>query len=247
MLSGVQGSGKSAFFADRFFATHVRISRDLLRTPHREARFLELCFETRQKLVVDKVNATRADRRPYLDAARAAGFRAIACRLDVEPRDAIARNAARAPQWRVPPHAILATHVRISRDLLRTPHREQRLLELCLETRQPFAVDKVNATPGARRPYVEAAREAGFRTAAWFVDTPPREAIARNARREDRSQVPVKAILGTRKTLVPPSFDEGFDEIWHVWADGRGGFHVQQREATGGEEPRFVRDAAPAR
>ena len=70
VLTGLQGSGKSSFYADRFSATHVRISRDLLRTAHREARFLDVCLETRQKLVVDKVNATRDDRRPYVEAAR---------------------------------------------------------------------------------------------------------------------------------------------------------------------------------
>lgn len=36
------------------------------------------------------------------------------------------------------------THVRISQDLLRTRHRASRLLEFCLETRQPFVVCRMN-------------------------------------------------------------------------------------------------------
>lgn len=64
MMCGIQGAGKSTFVRERFFETHVRISRDLLRTAHRESRFLDACLETRQPFVVDKVNATRADRSP---------------------------------------------------------------------------------------------------------------------------------------------------------------------------------------
>ena len=41
---GIQASGKSTFYRERFFATHVRISLDLLRTRHREGRFLQTCL-----------------------------------------------------------------------------------------------------------------------------------------------------------------------------------------------------------
>ena len=37
MLCGVQGSGKTTLYRDRFLATHVRVSMDLLRTRAREA------------------------------------------------------------------------------------------------------------------------------------------------------------------------------------------------------------------
>ncbi len=121
----------------------------------------------------------------------------------------------------------LDTHVRISRDLLRTEHRERRFLELCLETRQPFVVDKTNATPGHRRPYVEAARAAGFRVVAYVLEVPSAEAVARNARRDPRRRVPVAAVLGTRRDLVAPTRDEGFDEFWRVRADGAGGWVVE--------------------
>jgi predicted kinase len=53
VLCGVQASGKTTLYRDRFLATHVRISMDLLRTRAREAAFLALCLETRQPLVVD--------------------------------------------------------------------------------------------------------------------------------------------------------------------------------------------------
>jgi len=80
----------------------VRISRDLLRTANRERVFLRACVETRQPFVVDKVNATRADRATFVGPALAAGFRAVAYWLDVAPSDALARNAGRAGRARIP-------------------------------------------------------------------------------------------------------------------------------------------------
>ena len=108
------------------------------------------------------------------------------------------------------------THVRISRDLLRTANRERRFLEACLETRQPFVVDKVNATRADRAPYVAVALEAGFCAVAYWLDVRPRDALARNAARAGRAMIPVRAILGTYKRLEVPSLDEGFDDVWRV-------------------------------
>ncbi len=136
----------------------------------------------------------------------------------------------------------LATHVRISRDLLRTPHRERRFLDLCLETRQPLVVDKINPTRAHRRPYVEACRAAGFRTVACWLDVAPREAVARNARREGATRVPVPAILGTHKHLEPPALDEGFAEVWRVRPAAPGGFVIDRA----GSEPRWSRGVAAA-
>jgi predicted kinase len=150
------------------------------------------------------------------------------------------------------------THVRISRDLLRTRHREARFLEVCLETRQRFVVDKVNATPEDRAPYVAAARAAGFAVSAWWFDVSPRDAIARNAGRTGAARVPVPAILGTHKRLVPPRLAEGFDVVWRVRAAG-GEFLVEllvgsapDDAPSGGVEPaapRLFSDdaAAPGR
>jgi predicted kinase len=113
LLVGLQGSGKSTLYRERFFDTHVRISQDLLRTRHRQARFLEVCLDTRMPFVVDKVNATAAERRPVVEAARAAGFRVVAYLLSTAPRTAAERNAARPERARVPPAAIFGTAKRL--------------------------------------------------------------------------------------------------------------------------------------
>ena len=59
---GLQGAGKSTFYKERFFATHLRINLDMLKTRHRERRLLQLCVETRQPFVVDNTNVLTTER-----------------------------------------------------------------------------------------------------------------------------------------------------------------------------------------
>ena len=115
-----------------------------------------------------------------------------------------------------------ATHVRISMDLLRTRAREAAFLTLCLQTRQPFAVDNTNPTPAERRRYVEPAREAGFRVIGYLVEIDPSVALARNAERAGRARVPERGVIGTAKRFIRPSPAEGFDELWHATAAADG-------------------------
>lgn len=41
---GAQGAGKSTFYSERFFDTHVRISLDVLKTRRREQLIFEACL-----------------------------------------------------------------------------------------------------------------------------------------------------------------------------------------------------------
>ncbi len=75
------------------------------------------------------------------------------------------------------------THVRISLDLLRTRNREQRLVQVCLETRQPFVVDNTNPTPAARARYIGPAQAAGFAVVGYYFPTTVAECLARNQAR----------------------------------------------------------------
>ena len=87
MLCGIPGSGKSRFLRERLFDSHVRIARSLLETPQRERVLLRACVDTLQPFVVDEVNATAADRRPFVEAATAAGYRIVGYWF--EPREGI--------------------------------------------------------------------------------------------------------------------------------------------------------------
>lgn len=65
VFCGVQGSGKSTFFVERFAHTHVRLNLDMLRTRSREDILLHACLAAQQPFVADNTNATRAQRQRY--------------------------------------------------------------------------------------------------------------------------------------------------------------------------------------
>jgi predicted kinase len=96
LLCGLQGSGKTTLYRDRWLETHARISMDLLRTRAREAAFLELCMASRMPFVVDNTNPTVAERARYVAPALAAGFKLVAYLVEVDRAVAVGRNAARA-------------------------------------------------------------------------------------------------------------------------------------------------------
>lgn len=99
---GLQGAGKSSFYRERFFHTHLRINLDQLRTRHRERRFMQVCVESRQRFVVDNTNPTRADRAVYIRAAKEAGFRVVGFYFQSRIEDCMRRNEQRPVPQRVP-------------------------------------------------------------------------------------------------------------------------------------------------
>jgi predicted kinase len=113
IFCGIQGSGKTTFYRERFFDTHVRISMDLLRTRRREQLILVACLEGKQRFVVDNTNPTAADRARYIGPALAAGFRVIGYFFVADPKAAFARNRARSGRAAVPAAALFGTHKRL--------------------------------------------------------------------------------------------------------------------------------------
>ena len=114
------------------------------------------------------------------------------------------------------------THVRISMDLLRTRHREYLFMQACLSSRQRFVVDNTNPTQIERARYIAAAREAKFRVVGHFFEPEPALCWERNQGRGERQRVPAAGLFGTLKRLQRPAVDEGFDELFRVWArEGR--------------------------
>ena len=126
----------------------------------------------------------------------------------------------------------LATHVRVSMDLLRTRHREAAFLALCLTTEQRFVVDNTNPTPAERRRYVEPARAAGFTVVAYLVEVDAAEAFARNAERSGRARIPDAGVAGTARRFVRPTPEEGFEELWHATAAPDGGWRIEPLTIT---------------
>jgi predicted kinase len=125
IFCGIQATGKSSFFRERFFHSHIRINLDMLRTRHREGLLLRACLEGKQRFVVDNTNPSVADRAPYIAAARAAGFRVVGYYFASHAAEALRRNQARAESERVPDAGLLGTHKR-----LELPRRDEGFDEL---------------------------------------------------------------------------------------------------------------------
>ena len=110
---GLQGAGKSSFYKERLFATHLRLSLDMLKTRHRERLFLRTCVESRLPFVVDNTNPTRAERRVYIQAAKEAGFRVVGYYFQSRIEDCQRRNEQRPVAQQVPLRGVLGTAARM--------------------------------------------------------------------------------------------------------------------------------------
>lgn len=110
---GIQASGKSSFYRDRFFTSHVRVSLDLLKTRHREKKFIETCLETQQPFVVDNTNPTATDRAVYIEKAKASGFRVVGYYFQSRIEESLKRNAERSEAQQIPDKGIRGTHAKL--------------------------------------------------------------------------------------------------------------------------------------
>lgn len=92
---GIQATGKSTFYQERFYHSHVRISLDMLRTRVREDILLEAVIRAKAAFVVDNTNVLRLERAKYIRAAKPAGYRVIGYYFESLLKDALRRNQQR--------------------------------------------------------------------------------------------------------------------------------------------------------
>lgn len=107
---GIQATGKSAFYQQRFADTHIRLNLDMLKTRRREQILLRACLEAKQSFVIDNTNATREARAGYISQAKASGFSVIGYYFKSALQSAIERNDQRSGKARIPVRGIVATH-----------------------------------------------------------------------------------------------------------------------------------------
>ncbi len=111
-------------------------------------------------------------------------------------------------------------YVRVNLDTLKTRHKEDLLIESCLEQETSFAVDNTNPTLAERKKYLDIAKSNGYRVIGYFLESKIKDCMERNALRDGKARVPEIAIAATSNKLQIPSFDEGFDELYFVKNDG---------------------------
>ena len=110
---GIQGTGKSSFYQERFFHTHVRINSDMLRTKHRLRVLFNACLEARQPFVLDNTNVTKEVRAEFIAPAKAAGFRVAGYYFRSDIASALARNSERVDAARIPDPGVLGTYKKL--------------------------------------------------------------------------------------------------------------------------------------
>lgn len=114
---GLQGSGKSTFFRERFARTHELVSKDLLRNNRNRARrqpqLVEAALREGGSVVVDNTNPTPGDRLPLVELGREHGAEIVGYFFEAETRGCVGRNRARSGREVVPDVAIFATAKRL--------------------------------------------------------------------------------------------------------------------------------------
>ena len=109
IMMGLQGSGKSTFYAKHLSKDYVRVNLDTLKTRSRERLLMDECMGEGKSFVIDNTNPTRADRARYIALAREQCYHVIGYFMESKIKDCIARNSLREGNARVPNIAIAAT------------------------------------------------------------------------------------------------------------------------------------------
>ena len=122
---GIQGSGKSTFYRERFFDTHIRINLDMLKNRHREQYLVNACIVAKQAFVVDNTNPTRSERCRYIEPAKAAGFKIVGYFFQPQVEACQERNENRPEHQVVSLKGLLETFRR-----LEIPQRDEGFDEL---------------------------------------------------------------------------------------------------------------------
>ena len=109
---GIQASDKTTF-ARRFLSEYEYISLDQLNTRNKEQIALENALESALSFVVDNTNPTKANRKKYLDLAKAKGYKVVGLYFRSSIEESLQRNEQRTGKAQVPLKAILATAKRL--------------------------------------------------------------------------------------------------------------------------------------
>jgi predicted kinase len=110
---GLQASGKSTFFRERFAATHEHVSKDLFRNnrdpTRRQAQLIEAALGRGVPVVVDNTNPTVEDRRSPIRLGRRFGAKIVGYYFDSTVCQSVGRNRQRTGADQVPDVAVYAT------------------------------------------------------------------------------------------------------------------------------------------
>ncbi len=109
IFMGIQASGKSSFYFDKFSNTHLRLNLDMLKTRNRERILFDACIKSKQPLVIDNTNPTKEDRIKYIEKLKQNKFKIIGYYFNSSIKDCLDRNNQREGKKKIPEVAIKGT------------------------------------------------------------------------------------------------------------------------------------------
>ena len=142
ILVGIQGSGKSSFYKELFFSSHLRISLDMLKTRPREWKIFQSCIAAEAQCVIDNTNILRKDRERYITPGRHAGFSVSGYFFNIPLPVAMEQNARRTGKECIPVVAIRSAFRN-----LEIPQYDEGFDELFSVEQDPATRWKITAVP----------------------------------------------------------------------------------------------------
>ena len=108
ILIGIPGCGKSTFYKEQFFSSHLRLSLDLLNTRNKEQRFLNLALSLQQRVVIDNTNVLREERNKYITQAKEKRYEVVGYYFESILSDCMQRNEKRVGKDRIDNVGVIA-------------------------------------------------------------------------------------------------------------------------------------------
>ncbi|MCT7984482.1 ATP-binding protein [Laspinema sp. A4] len=112
------------------------------------------------------------------------------------------------------------THALVSKDLMRNNKRPARrqafLIAEHLKSGTSLVVDNTNPTLGDRLAIIEIGQAYKTTIMGYYFESQITDCLTRNQQREGKARVPDYALYMTRNKLVPPTYSEGFHQLFHV-------------------------------
>lgn len=109
ILMGLQASGKSTFYKEYFFRSHIRLSMDMLNTRRKESLLLKACLDLQQGVVIDNTNPKKEDRQKYIKEFKAHNYKTIGYYFQSNLADCIERNEGRDGKDYIPKVGLYST------------------------------------------------------------------------------------------------------------------------------------------
>ena len=115
IFTGLQASGKSTFYLEKFYKTHIRINLDMLKKRHREDIFLQACIEGKQRVVIDNTNPTTEERQKYIALFKKHHFRIIGYYFKSDLEECLERNSQRKGKENIPERGVRSTYHKMTK------------------------------------------------------------------------------------------------------------------------------------